>query len=58
MSSELEDSAVAVGTGRDNADVSWVVDGSDDTRSKDELLPVKVLVKKEFSSYSARFLRH
>lgn len=59
MSSELEDSAVTVGTGRDNANVSWVVDGSDDTRSKDELLPVKVLVKeKEFSSYSARSLRH
>lgn len=36
---ELQDSALTVWTGRDNADVSWVVDGCDDTGSKDDLLP-------------------
>lgn len=37
---ELQDSALTVWTGRDNADVSWVVNGGDDAGSKDNLLPV------------------
>ena len=38
--SELEDSTLAVGTSRDHTDVGGVVDGSDDTGSQDNLLPV------------------
>lgn len=37
---ELQDSALTVWTGRDNADVGWVVNGGDDAGSKDNLLPV------------------
>jgi hypothetical protein len=37
---ELQDSALTVWTGRDNADVSWVVNGSDDTGGQDDLLPI------------------
>lgn len=37
---ELQDSALTVWTGRDNANVGWVVNSSDDTGSKDDLLPV------------------
>ena len=39
--SELEDSALAVGTGGDDTDVGGVVDGRDDTGSEDNLLPRK-----------------
>ena len=38
--SELEDSTLAIGTSRDHTDVGGVVDGSDDTGSQDNLLPV------------------
>jgi len=37
---ELQDSALTVGTSRDNTDIGWVVDGCDNTGSKDNLLPV------------------
>ena len=40
MVSELEDSTLAIGTSRDHTDVGGVVDGSDDTGSQDNLLPV------------------
>lgn len=39
VGSELENSTLAVWTGRNNTDISWVVDGSNDTGSKDNLLP-------------------
>lgn len=35
----LEDGTVTVGSGRDNTDVVGVLDGSEDTGSKNELLP-------------------
>lgn len=37
---ELQDSALTVWTGRDDTDVSWVVNGCDDTGSEDNLLPI------------------
>ena len=37
---ELEHSSLAVGTSGDDTDVCWVVDGGDDSRCKDNLLPV------------------
>lgn len=40
VSSELEDSTLAVGTGRDDANVGGVVNANDDTGSEDNLLPV------------------
>lgn len=36
---ELEDGTLTVGTGRDDANVSWVVDGGDDAGGEDNLLP-------------------
>lgn len=39
---ELQDGTLTVRTSRDNTDISWVVDGCDDTGSKDDLLPVKI----------------
>jgi hypothetical protein len=39
MSSEFEDSALPIWTSRDNTDVSGVVDGGDDSSSKDDFLP-------------------
>ena len=39
MGSELQDSALAVGTGRDDTDIGGVVDGCDDTGCEDNLLP-------------------
>ena len=36
---ELEDGALAVGTGGDDADVGGVVDGGDDAGREDDLLP-------------------
>jgi hypothetical protein len=43
VGSELEDSTLAVGTGRDDGNIGGVVDGCDDTGSEDNLLPVKQL---------------
>lgn len=43
VGSELEDSTLAVGTGRDDGNIGGVVDGCDDTGSEDNLLPVKSL---------------
>jgi hypothetical protein len=40
---ELEDGALTVGTGGDDADVGWVVDGDDDAGGEDNLLPTRVL---------------
>jgi hypothetical protein len=37
---ELEDGALTVGTGRDNADIGGVVDGGDDAGCKDNFLPI------------------
>jgi hypothetical protein len=37
---ELEDGALAVGTGGDDADVGRVLDGDDDAGGQDNLLPV------------------
>ena len=39
VGSELEDSALAVGTGRDDANVGRVVNGDDDAGSEDNILP-------------------
>ena len=36
---ELQDSALAVGTSGDDANVGWVVDGCDDAGCEDNLLP-------------------
>jgi hypothetical protein len=41
---ELEDGTLAVGTGRDNADIARVVNGSDDAGSEGDLLPAGVSV--------------
>jgi hypothetical protein len=43
VSSELEDSTLAVGTGRDDANVGGVVDADNDTGSEDNLLPVAIV---------------
>jgi hypothetical protein len=40
VSGELEDSALAVWTGGDDANVGWVVNGDDYAGSKDNFLPV------------------
>jgi hypothetical protein len=37
---ELQDSALAVGTSRDDTNVGWVVNSCDDAGCKDDLLPV------------------
>ena len=37
---ELQDGTLTVGTGRDNADIGGVVNGSDDTGGQDDLLPL------------------
>jgi hypothetical protein len=42
---ELEDGALTVGAGGDDADVSWVVDGGDDAGCEDNFLPALVLVE-------------
>lgn len=39
VGSELQGSTLTVGTGRDDANVSGVLDGDDDTGSEDDLLP-------------------
>lgn len=41
---ELQDSTLTVRTSGDNTDVSWVVDGCDDTGSEDDLLPTKSIL--------------
>jgi hypothetical protein len=38
---ELQDGTLTIWTGRDNTDISWVVDGCDDAGSEDNLLPAK-----------------
>lgn len=43
VSGELQDSALAVGTGRDNTDVGRVVDCRDDAGSKDDFLPIELV---------------
>lgn len=40
MSSEFENSPLAVRTRRDDTDVGWVVDSGDDSGSKNNLFPV------------------
>lgn len=40
VSGELEDGTLTVGTGRDDADIARVVNGSDDTGREADLLPV------------------
>jgi len=39
VSGELQDSALAIGTGGDDTDIGGVVDGCDDTGSEDDFLP-------------------
>ena len=39
VSSELENGTLTIRTGRDDTDISWVVDSCDDTGSEDDLLP-------------------
>lgn len=56
VSGELEDGTLSIGTSRDDTDVGRVVDGGDDTGSKDDLLPVSVKtglepMRKEKSRY-------
>lgn len=36
---ELEDRTLAIGTGGDDANVRWIVNGDDDSRGKDNFLP-------------------
>lgn len=38
---ELEDGTLTVGTSRDDTDIGGVVDGSDDTGSQNDLLPIR-----------------
>jgi hypothetical protein len=45
VGSELEDGALTVGAGGDDADVGWVVDGGDDAGCEDDFLPGLVLVE-------------
>lgn len=40
VSGKLEDSALTVGTSRDNTDVGWVVNCGDDASCKNNLLPI------------------
>ena len=49
VSSELEDSTLAVGTGRDDANVGGVLDADHDTGSEDNLLPVAIVSISRFS---------
>lgn len=39
---ELQDSTLTIWTSGDNANISWVVNGSNDTGSKDDLLPIMI----------------
>jgi hypothetical protein len=41
MSSKLEDSTLAVRTGGDDTNISWVVDSCDDAGCENDFLPVK-----------------
>lgn len=41
MSSELEDSTLAVRTGRDDTNIGWVVDRRDDAGCENDFLPLK-----------------
>jgi len=40
VSSEFEDSSLAIRTGGDDTDVGWVVDRGDNTRRENDFLPV------------------
>jgi len=40
---KLEDSTLAIGTGGDDANVGWVVNGDDDTGCEDDFFPVDVV---------------
>lgn len=50
VSGELEDGTLTIGTGRDDANVGRVLDGDDDTRSKDDLLPGKRMLVLPYST--------
>ena len=41
VSGELQDSALSIGTGRDNGDVSWIVNSSDDAGCEDYFFPLQ-----------------
>jgi hypothetical protein len=41
---ELQDGTLTIGTSRDNADISRVVNGGDDAGGEDDLLPAQPLV--------------
>jgi hypothetical protein len=43
MSSELEDSSLAIGTGGDDTDVGWVVNCNNNAGSQNDLFPAQVL---------------
>ena len=40
VSGKLQDSALSIRTGRNDTDISGVVDGGDDTGSENDLLPI------------------
>jgi hypothetical protein len=46
---KLQDSALAVGTSRDHANVGWVVDSCDDAGCENDLLPVNYVRKQLFA---------
>lgn len=54
---ELEDSTLAVGTSGNHANVGWVVNGCNDTGSKDDFLPVwrRSMSHLSLSSHSSFF---
>ena len=50
MGGELEHSSLAVGTGGDDTNVCWVVDGGYDPGCKDNFLPITPLASRVISS--------
>jgi hypothetical protein len=53
---KLQDSALTVGTSRDDTDIGWVVDSCDDAGCKDDFLPIinlsvnSVVLRQKFRS--------
>jgi hypothetical protein len=58
MCGELQDSALAVGTSRDDTDVCWVVDSCDDAGCQDDLLPVKRRISELHNGHEVMQIRH
>jgi len=47
VSGELEDSTLAVGAGRDDGNIGWVVNGDNDASCEDDFLPVVCVVSEK-----------